>query len=201
VNKGRTVGDASQSMLSPLRFAMRLLDREPAPTQAAGILTHQVWKGGAADLSTRTMIAAPPRWLVLADHKADQLPPETAGALLAWDLEQILPGRRLSPSNAGGVIVVAMDIDPGHEDEFNAWYNTEHIPHLSNVPGVLAARRFRSVAHALPGAPAYVALYHVADTGIYATRSWVVANETPWMLRMRRFQQNRTYFMFQTRVV
>ena len=128
------------------------------------------------------------------------MPVGTTFPLLSWDLEQILPGDRVSPARAGGVILVSMDIDPDREAEFNDWYNTEHIPCLSRIPGVLAARRFRAVEDSRRGVPAYVALYHVESTGIYATRTWVVANETPWMLRMRRFQRNRTYFMFPTRV-
>jgi hypothetical protein len=181
---------------APLRLSLQILDHAPTVAPSTAALTFQVWKGGATDLSTRTMIADPPRWLVLSDREADQSPPETNGSLLAWDLEQILPGRRLSPTTAGGVILVSMDVDPDRDEEFNAWYNTEHIPHLSTVPGVIAARRF----HAERGAPAYVALYHVENTDIYAARTWVTANETPWMLRMRRFQRNRTYFMFRTRV-
>lgn len=183
-------------MPSPLRLSLRILDREPSTASAQGLLTRQVWKGGATDLSSRSVIADPPRWLELAD----QVLVETTASLLSWDLEQILPGYRVSPANAGGVILVSMDIDPDREAEFNDWYNTEHIPHLSEVPGVLAARRFRAVGGSRPGVPGYVALYHVESTGIYATRTWVVANETPWMLRMRRFQRNRTYFMFPTRV-
>jgi hypothetical protein len=57
---------------------------------------------------------------------------------------------------------------------------------------MIRARRFR----ALSGTPRYVALYHVANPDIYATAAWTSANFTPWMLRMRRFQRNRTYFMF-----
>ena len=79
-----------------------------------------------------------------------------------------------------------------HEDEFNDWYNTEHIPHFNRLDGVIAARRFR----AIEGNPRYVALYHVENTDIYATPGWMAANQTPWMLRMRRYQRDRTYFMF-----
>lgn len=182
-------------MLSPLRLALRILDRE---VTLATPVACQIWKGGGTNLSTRTIMPHPPRWLVLADHEASQPPPDTARALLSWNLEQILPGHRLSPAHAGGVILVSMDIDPGREAEFDDWYNSEHIPHLSTIPGVLAARRFRSVGARQPGAPAYVALYHVEHTDIYATRTWAAANETPWM---RRFQRNRTYFMFPVRVV
>ncbi len=182
-------------MTAPMRLSLQIFDH--APAAGAGVVrTRQIWRGGATDLSTRGMIADPPRWLALADYQGN---PVTAGggtSLLSWDLQQILPGDRVSPAGAGGVILVSMDVDPDREDEFNAWYNTEHIPHFSKVPGVITARRFR----ALRGAPAYVALYHVEDTNVYATPAWMAANETPWILRMRRFQRNRTYFMFRTPV-
>ena len=187
-------------MPEPFRLALQLLDREPGSDMSPGMLTQQVWMGGATDLSSRTMIADPPRWLLLADHAADPGLMKTPGSLLAWDLEQITPGRLLSPADAGGVILVSMDIDPEHEAEFNDWYNTEHIPRLSAMLGVIAARRFRSRRVVPADAPAYVALYHVDNTDLYATEGWVAANQTPWMLRMRRFQRNRTYFMFRTRV-
>jgi hypothetical protein len=171
---------------------LSVFDHEPASVRGT-----QLWKGGATDLTTRTMIGEPSRWLEIAE---DVSAPTEGVALRRWNLEQINPGTLPSPETAGGVILVSMNVDPAQEDEFNDWYNTEHIPHLSGVPGVLAARRFRAVGGSQPGVPAYVALYHVESTGVYATRTWVVANETPWMLRMRRFQRNRTYFMFPTRV-
>jgi hypothetical protein len=116
----------------------------------------------------------------------------TDGFLLQWDLEQIYPGDRPSPANAGGVIISAMDIDAAAEEEFNDWYNTEHMPVLSKLPGMLTARRFK--AHL--GQPSYIALYHVSDLSIYAKPTWTAVNETAWTKRMRRFQRNRTYFMF-----
>jgi hypothetical protein len=177
-----------------LRLSLQVFADAPASGHDA-VLTRQIWRGGATDLATRHMITDPPRWLALADYEGDLPIAAPAGAaLLSWDLEQILPGNALSPSRAGGVILVSMDIDPAREDEFNDWYNTEHIPHFSKVAGVIVARRFR----ALRGAPAYVALYHVEDTDVYATRAWMAANETPWILRMRRFQRNRTYLMFRS---
>jgi hypothetical protein len=157
----------------------------------------QLWKGGATDLTMRTMIADPPRWLLIADHGPDQTPPlPERRPLHHWALEQMNPGNLASPDNAGGVILVSMNIDPGYEEEFNDWYNLEHIPRLNRLAGVIAARRF----HALEGNPRYVALYHVADTAIYATPGWMEANQTPWMLRMRRFQRDRIYFMFRERI-
>ena len=179
-------------MQQPLRLNLRIFDHEPASPAGA-----QLWKGGATDLSTRTMIADPPRWLVIADHAEDQQAcPIEREPLRHWTLEQINPGSLASPEIAGGVILVSMNVDPGREDEFNDWYNTEHIPHFNRLAGVIAARRFR----AIEGDPRYVALYHVENTAIYATPGWMAANQTPWILRMRRFQRDRIYFMFDERI-
>jgi hypothetical protein len=178
--------------MQPLRLSLRIFDHEPAHPPGG-----QVWKGGATDLTTRTMIADPPRWLLIADLGADQVPraPERA-PLRDWTMEQINPGDLPSPDRAGGVILVSMNPDPAREDEFNDWYNMEHIPHFNRLPGVIAARRFRATS----GDPRYAALYHVENTDIYATPGWMAANETPWILRMRRFQRDRTYFMFRQRI-
>ena len=178
--------------MPPLRLSLRIFDHEPP--HASG---EQIWKGGATDLVTRTMIADPPRWLSIADHGGDQAPPLPERApLRQWALEQIVPGDLASPENAGGVILVSMNVDPFREEEFNDWYDMEHIPHFNRLPGVVTARRFR----AIDGNPSYVALYHVETTDIYATPGWMAANETPWILRMRRFQRDRVYFMFRDRI-
>ena len=184
-------------MPAPLRMSLSVLDRAPPPQAPPGLLVWQIWQGGATALTTRTMTADPPRWLRIAEYEAGSVPPRPEGTILHWDLEQLLPGRDISPDSAGGVILVSMDVDTAQEEEFNDWYNTEHIPHFATVPGVIRARRFRALA----GAPRYVALYHVENTDVYKTRAWMVANETPWILRMRRFQRHRTYFMFRQRLV
>ena len=37
-------------------------------------------------------------------------------------------------------------IDPKYEEEFNAWYNTEHLPELLALPGFLDAARYVAAA-------------------------------------------------------
>jgi hypothetical protein len=155
-------------------------------------LTCQIWKGGRAvggtlDPALRGNPDGPEEWCVIADHAA-----EVPASLQQRRLEQINPGDRLSPDGAGALFVVAMDIQPSAEDEFNDWYNTEHIPLLSAVPGVVCARRFR----AMEGSPRYVAIYHLTEAKVYASTPWREADQTPWIGRMRRFQSNRQYFMF-----
>jgi len=184
-------------MSANLSLSLQVFAAPPAAlAEGARPLARQVWRGGATDLATRRMMPDPPRWLALTDCAAGSAAAAaaTGAAVLAWELDQLLPGGQVSPAGAGGVILVAMDIDPAVEDEFNDFYNTEHIPLFLLVPGVIAGRRFRAVR----GGPRYIALYHVETTAVYATPAWMAVNQTPWILRMRRFQRNRTYFMFDT---
>jgi hypothetical protein len=182
--------------MATLQLRLTVHDSEPTlPHQSKSgddLLTAQLWVGGVTDRKTRTMAAEPRRWLLVEAGGALPAVPADGTELFEWDLEQIYPGGQPSPENASGVIISAMDIDPQAEEEFNDWYNTEHMPVLSNLPGVLTARRFR--AHQRQ--PSYIALYHVSDLSIYAEPSWTAVNETAWTKRMRRYQHNRTYFMF-----
>ena len=43
----------------------------------------------------------------------------------------------------GTILVVMMEVDPAHEDEFNRWYNDEHLPERLEIPGYVSARRFK----------------------------------------------------------
>jgi len=104
-----------------------------------------------------------------------------ATRLLRFDGEQTLPGDLAGPAGAGGLLVNAMNVDPAHEDEFNEWYDHEHIPALSKVPGTLCARRFRDGK----GTHRYLALYHLASPDVPLTPAWKTAAGTPWSARLR----------------
>ena len=54
------------------------------------------------------------------------------------------PDKAYPAQHIGGtVLVVMMDVDPAHEDEFNRWYNDEHLPERLEIPGYVSARRFK----------------------------------------------------------
>lgn len=93
-----------------------------------------------------------------------------------YEAEQTLPGDQLSPDGAGGLLLLAMNVGSSVEDEFNRWYNTEHIPQLLAVHGVLAARRFRSTQ----GDHKYLAAYHVRSPAVVGSEAWVKAVDTRW---------------------
>jgi hypothetical protein len=60
-------------------------------------------------------------------------------------------------------VVLSNPTTPGQEAEYNEWYNI-HIPDVLNVPGFVAAQRFRLAdAQFADGTPAhrYLALYEI----------------------------------------
>jgi hypothetical protein len=101
--------------------------------------------------------------------------------LIRFDGEQILPGDQAAPSGAGGLLVNAMNVDPEHDAEFNEWYDHEHIPALSKVPGTLCARRFKD----LTGTHRYLALYHLESPEVTMSQAWKDGAGTPWSAKMR----------------
>jgi hypothetical protein len=102
--------------------------------------------------------------------------------LMRHEGEQILPGDQIAPQEAPALLLNAMSVAPEHEDEFNEWYNTEHIPALAAVPGTLCARRYRGTGSA---AQRYVALYHLASPEVADSAAWKTAANTRWTERMR----------------
>ena len=55
------------------------------------------------------------------------------------------------PFESNYVFVVGMDVDPDKEDLFNEVYDTEHIPDLLKVPGVVSVSRSNPTCWAIEG--------------------------------------------------
>jgi hypothetical protein len=49
-----------------------------------------------------------------------------------------------------GFLLVLMQPPENIEEEFNAWYDSEHVPERLAVPGVLTAIRFSSISAVTP---------------------------------------------------
>jgi hypothetical protein len=103
--------------------------------------------------------------------------------LLRFEGTQMVPGDLTAPADAGGILVAAMTPAAGQEAAFTAWYNEEHLPNLSAVPGVLAARRFEAADAA--SERRFVSLYHLRDIGVSRSDAWADAAYTTWTERMR----------------
>ena len=80
-----------------------------------------------------------------------------------------------------GLFLVYTDlIDPKYEEEFNAWYNTEHFPELLTLPGFLDAARYV----ATKGGPKYLAVYELTSVEAVQTPEFNRRKRTPWENRM-----------------
>ncbi len=82
-----------------------------------------------------------------------------------------------------GLLVVRMGPTAQDEEEFNAWYDFEHIPQRLALPGFLNGERYVC----LQGAPKYVAIYDLRDTSVITGRDYLAEagqHFTPWSKRM-----------------
>jgi len=62
------------------------------------------------------------------------------------------------------------DAVEGREDEYNAWYNDIHLPEVLDVPGFIAAKRFRVLpAPDRPASHRYLAIYEIESDDPEAT--------------------------------
>jgi antibiotic biosynthesis monooxygenase (ABM) superfamily enzyme len=86
------------------------------------------------------------------------------------------------------ILIVQTDIAPEMEEEFNRWYEEEHIPLLLQVPGVLSARRGVSKE----GSPKYVAIYEHENINVQKSPAYQKAIETEWTSRIRPHFKNFT---------
>ena len=82
-----------------------------------------------------------------------------------------------------GFLLVTMDPPPDVEEEFNDWYDTEHVPDRLAIEGFESGRRFVCVS----GWPKYLALYDLREIGVlesepYRKLSW--GSFSPWTKRI-----------------
>ena len=83
-----------------------------------------------------------------------------------------------------GFLLVLMQPPVNIEEEFNAWYDSEHVPERSAVPGVLTAIRFSSISAA---APKYLAMYDLETESVLESDAYkrvAGENSSPWTRRV-----------------
>jgi hypothetical protein len=79
-----------------------------------------------------------------------------------------------------GIFLVYVDIDAKDAKEFNEWYNTEHLPELLAVPGILSAARYE----AMKGGPKYLAFYELENVEVLHAPAFTNRPRTPWGQRV-----------------
>lgn len=111
------------------------------------------------------------------------------------------------PITARYVFVASMDVDPDKEDLFNDVYDTEHVPNLLKVPGVLSVTRLKAEpltmsiggearAVVAEGEPAYSAVYEIESPSVLTSAAWAAAVEAGrWPGEVRPFTRNRRHVL------
>jgi hypothetical protein len=88
------------------------------------------------------------------------------------------------------VLHIRMGCEAAVEDDFNRWYNEEHLPLITGVPGILHGRRFLDTegdgaASAGSSAQPYLAVYELAEPAVAAGAAMMEAGRpTPWRERL-----------------
>jgi hypothetical protein len=105
------------------------------------------------------------------------------------------------------LFIASMDVDPDKEAIFNEVYDTEHIPLILKVPGVLSARR--AVTEPLvmiiggerktivaEGEPRHSAIYELESAEVLVSDAWARAVDAGrWPSQVRPYTRNRRHVL------
>ena len=82
-----------------------------------------------------------------------------------------------------GLLLTMTEPAAAMEEEFNAWYDSEHLPERLAIPGFRSARRW--IASCAPGEGKYLATYELDSAGVLQSPAYLerFANATPWTRR------------------
>jgi hypothetical protein len=107
------------------------------------------------------------------------------------------------------LFTASMDVEPDKEAIFNEVYDTEHVPLLLKVPGVIAVARFKTqeLTMVLGGErrtivvenqPKYSALYELESPDVLVSPAWAkVVDAGRWPGEVRPYTKNRRHVMQQ----
>ncbi len=111
------------------------------------------------------------------------------------------------PLEGNWLLIVSMDVAPEKEALFNEVYDTEHIPYLSEVPGVISVSRLvrEPLELNLGGSvqaidvadePKYCAMYEITGPQVLTSAAWGKAGEKGrWASEVRPHTFNRRHVL------
>lgn len=106
------------------------------------------------------------------------------------------------------IFSAAMDVQSGTEALFNEVYDTEHVPLLLKVPGVVSVARFKKQAVTLivggerktivvENEPAYNAFYEIESPEVLVSDAWAAAvDRGRWPDHVRPYTTNRRHVLY-----
>ena len=82
-----------------------------------------------------------------------------------------------------GLLLTMTEPPPAMEEEFNAWYDDEHLAERLAIPGFRSAKRW--VADVPPGQGKYLGTYELDSSAVLQSKEYLARfnNQTPWSRR------------------
>ena len=111
------------------------------------------------------------------------------------------------PAKAKYILIASMDVEAGKDAIFNEVYDTEHIPLILKVPGVISARRCQTVSLVMiiggertalvaEGEPRYSAIYELESAEVLVSDAWAKAVDAGrWPGEVRPYTRNRRHVL------
>lgn len=77
-----------------------------------------------------------------------------------------------------GMLFVWTNVDPAYEEDFNRWYDREHVDERVRIPGFVSGARYQVTQ----GARRYLGLYRTTSLDVFKTQAYFQAfqKQTPW---------------------
>ena len=113
------------------------------------------------------------------------------------------------PSNSPYLFTASMDVSSDKEGLFNEVYDTEHVPALLGIPGVISVARYKTreltmimagERHTIvvEGEPRYTAQYGLESPDVLVSDGWAVAVEQGrWPAQVRPYTSNRRHVLYE----
>ena len=111
------------------------------------------------------------------------------------------------PITSKYIFIASMDVAPEKEDLFNEVYDTEHVPNLMQVPGVVSVTRTTQAPLTLSiggeqrqivaeGEPKHSAIYEIESPEVLVSEAWAEAVEAGrWPEEVRPHTSNRRHVL------
>src|SRR5271167_64721 len=149
--------------------------RQPAPRSCRDSGRLGAYEAETPTLPSWYQLRWLPSWCLvsLLGSRREERVPTRRGKTMAATLHR---GDGNMAQKGRGIFMVYVDIDAQHVQEFNKWYNEEHLPELLSVPGILSAARYEAVK----GGPQYLACYELESVAVMQTPAFTNRPRTPW---------------------
>jgi hypothetical protein len=111
------------------------------------------------------------------------------------------------PLNSKYLFIASMDVDHEHDAIFNEVYDKEHVPYLSQVPGIGSIARYRREELTMiiggekrkvqiENEPVYTAIYELDSPEVLMSDAWAATVEKGrWPGEVRPYTKNRRHVL------